>query len=310
MSKTASSAEALLARVEWSILRRLDGLLLGDYRSVFKGQGTDFAEIREYQYGDDMRTIDWNVTARLDAPFVRRYDEERDITAWLLLDASPSMDFGSGPRRKREVLAELVAALAGLLARRGNRVGAFLFDGRSEELVPPASGRGQALRILESLRARPRLEAAPPTDLGRALHRAELLMRRRSQVFVVSDFLSAEGWEAPLSAIARRHDALALYIFDAMERELPNLGFLFMRDAESGEQRLVDTGSAAFLARFAELARKRRDELRAALARSAVDSLEVSCTDDIVEAILRLARARKARLLLGSGGGRLLGRTV
>jgi len=310
MSKSASSPEALLSRVEWTVLRRLDGLLQGDYRSIFKGQGTDLAEIREYQYGDDLRAMDWNVTARLDSPYVRRYDEDRDLTGWLLLDASPSMDFGSGPRQKRESLEELVAALAAILARRGNRVAALIYDGISDEFIPPASGRRQVLRIIESLRSRPALDASPVTDLGGALVRAYKLMQRRSQVFVISDFLSASGWERPLSAIARRHDALAMYLFDEMERELPDVGILFMRDAETGEQRLVDTSERSFRKRFAEISRKQQAELRAALARSGVDSLELSCTDDIVEAVMRLARARKARRLLGSGAGSALGRSV
>ncbi|HTX74209.1 MAG TPA: DUF58 domain-containing protein [Rectinemataceae bacterium] len=302
MRKSPSKPELLLSRVEWTVLRRLDGLLQGDWRSIFKGQGMDLAEIREYQHGDDVRAMDWNVTARLDTPYVRRFDEDRDLTAWFLLDASPSMDFGSAGRRKRESMEELFAALGGLLSRRGNSVGALIYDGLNDEIIPPAAGRRQLLRILEALGRRAPLERSPSTDLGLALRHAHTVITRRSQVFLISDFQSEETWEKALGALALRHDLLAFCLFDWLERELPDLGILFVRDAETGEQRLVDTGDRGFRKRFAAVAQRRHEGMRRILARNGVDSLEISGEDDIVEAVLRFAAARKARSRSARGG--------
>ena len=191
----ALTPERVLRRLEWRVLRRLDGRLQGDYRTVFRGTGVDVADLREYQYGDDLRHIDWNVTARTDITHVREYVEDREVTAWLLLDASASMEFGPIERRKHLVLTEVAATVAQLLSRGGNRVGALFFDGRVRETIPPGNGRNHVLRILARMLAAPQSAEPGPTDLGVALRAALGILRRRSLVVIVSDFLSEPGWQ-------------------------------------------------------------------------------------------------------------------
>src|SRR5438309_8444971 len=241
-----STPERRLARLEWTVLRRLDGLLQGDYRTVFRGHGLDLADIREYAFGDDVRHIDWNVTARLDAPYVREFHEDREITAHFLLDLSPSVDFGTADRRKRDLLVDFTAILARLLARHGNRVGATLYASRVERSIPARGGRVQVLRILNELEKRPRLQSAPLTSLSDLLDAGMRGLKRRSLVFVVSDFFSAAGWEVGLERIARRHETLAIRLADPREDELPDIGTVILTDSETGEQLRVNTGDPRF----------------------------------------------------------------
>ncbi|HMN20248.1 MAG TPA: DUF58 domain-containing protein [Ottowia sp.] len=299
-------ADALLRRLEWTVLRRLDGMLQGNVRTLMRGSGLDLADLREYQVHDDVRHIDWNVTARLDAPHVRVFTEDREMSAWFLLDLSASVDFGSGQRRKREVLAEFVAVLARLLTRHGNRVGALLYGTGVERVIPPGASRAHVLRLLHAIGQRAQAPAAGPpttTRLADLLATAGRLIRRRSTLFVVSDFISAPGWERPLGQLALRHEVLAVRLFDPLERELPDLGLLTLRDAESGEQLLVDTHDAGFRARFARLAAEREHALRETLAHAGVDALELSTADDLVDAVVRFTELRKHRTRLAAGGG-------
>ncbi len=300
MPASARTPEALLHRLEWTVLRRLDGLLQGDYRSLFRGSGIDLANLREYQEGDDVRYIDWNVTARLGTPHVREYQEDRALTAWFLLDLSPSMDFGSDAIAKRTVLAELVAILARLLAGRGNRCGALLFSGGMDRVVPPRGGRRQVLHLLDLLASRPRLVRAPPTDLAAILRQAAGIVRRRSLLFVVSDFISKPGWERPLGMLARRHDVVAIRLFDPAETRIPEVGLLAFQDAETGEQMLVDTSDRGFRSRFAAAAHAEQEALLAAFGQAGVDCLELSTEDDLLDAVLRFTQMRKARYRAGS----------
>jgi len=212
-----SAPERRLERLEWTVIRRLDGLLQGNYRTIFKGQGLDLADIREYVFGDDVRHIDWNVTARLDAPYVREYLEDREINAHFLLDLSPSVDFGTVDRRKRDLLVDFTAVLARLLTRHGNRVGATLYASRVERSIPARGGRVQVLRILNELEKRPRLQSAPLTSLSDLLDSGMRGLKRRSLVFVISDFFSAAGWEDRLERVARRHETLAVRLADPRE---------------------------------------------------------------------------------------------
>jgi uncharacterized protein (DUF58 family) len=287
--------EAILAGLEWKVLRRLDGLLQGEYRTLFRGAGMDLAELREYEYGDDPRLIDWNVTARLDVPYVRRYEEEREISAYFLLDLSPSVDFGSGGRGKLDMLVDFTALVARILTRRGNRVGAFLYDGGAVEYLPPRSGRKQVLFLVEKLLSRGRLERSPPTDLRAFLAAANGAIRRRSLVFLVSDFLCPPGWEEPLAWLRERHELLAVRLLDPLEIALPDLGIITLQDTESGEQLRVDTHDRGFLARFAQAAARREAALRGSLAEAGVDSLELACGDDLAASVLRFARSRSRR---------------
>ncbi len=191
-----STPERILQRLDWQVIRRLDGLLQGDYRSLFYGYGVDFADLREYQPDDDVRYIDWNVTARMDTPYVRQYVEDREITAWFLLDLSPSVDFGTVQSLKRTVLIDFVATLARLLTRHGNRVGAIVLRQPGGADDPGAGGRDQVLRLINDLLKQPRFAAAPFTDLTPLLEGGLNAIKRRSLVFVISDFISGPAGSA------------------------------------------------------------------------------------------------------------------
>ncbi|MET3497919.1 DUF58 domain-containing protein [Variovorax boronicumulans] len=300
----AGGAERALRRLEWTVIRRLDGLLQGDYRTLMRGSGLDLADLREYQHHDDVRHIDWNVTARLQTPHVRVFTEDREMAAWFVLDLSRSVDFGSGLKAKREISAGFVGVLARLLTRHGNRVGALVYGNDLEAVIPPRSGRRHVLHLLHAMERRADKANAPAqkgmTRLDDLLKSAANLMPRRSTVFVVSDFLSEPGWERPLGQLVQRHEVIAVRLFDPLELELPDLGLVPLRDAETGEQLWVDTHDAGFRKRFARLAAEREAALRASLAKAGVDALELSTSDDLVEAIVRFADMRKRRTRAGA----------
>ena len=302
MSELARTPENVLRRLEWTVIRRLDGLLHGDYRTLFRGAGLDLADLREYQYHDDVRHIDWNVTARLQTPYVREYNEEREIAAWFLLDLSPSVNFGSHQVKKTTVSADFVAVLARLLTRHGNRVGALFYGGKVDRVVPARNGRRHVLHILHAMLTRPELARSAATDLGELLRSAFQMMRRRSLVFIVSDFISVPGWAEPLARLAQRHEVVAVRLYDPLEMQLPDLGLLVIQDAETGEQLFVDTHDRGFRKRFVAAAARREAELRAAFRHAGVDALELSTNDDLVDAILRFADLRKRRSQLAAGG--------
>ncbi len=282
------------------MIRRLDGLLHGDYRTLFRGFGLDLADLREYQYHDDVRYIDWNVTARLQTPYVRVYNEDREVTAWFLLDLSPSVDFGSNVK-KRSVSTEFITLLMRLLTRHGNRVGALFYDDKVDTVIPARSGRRHVLDILHRVLSRPERSRSAETDLRDCFQTASRVMQRRSLVFIVSDFISAPGWAKPLAHLALRHEIVAVRLYDPLEMELPDLGLLVMQDAETGEQLFVDTHDRAFRRRFAAAAERRETEVRAAFSQAGVDTLELSTDDDLVDAILRFADLRKRRSQLAAG---------
>jgi uncharacterized protein (DUF58 family) len=253
----------------------------------------DIADLREYQYGDDVRHIDWNVTARLQVPYVREFHEDREITAWFLLDLSQSVNFGSTLVRKRNVSADFVAVLARLLTRRGNRVGALYYGDRVEGMIPARSGRRQVLNILHAMHSEQESPASSGTNLGELLRAGENVMRRRSLVFVVSDFISAPGWAEVLGRLAQRHEVIAVRLHDPLEAELPDLGLVVVQDAETGEQLFVDTNDRGFRKRFAAAAAKREADLRAAFREATVDAIELSTNDDLVETVLRFADLKR-----------------
>jgi len=297
MPAPASAPERILQRLDWQVVRKLDGLLQGDYRSLFRGQGIDLADLREYQPGDDVRAIDWNVTARMDVPYVREYTEDREITAWFLLDLSPSVDFGTvdAERQKRSVLIDFVSALARLLTRHGNRVGAVLYASSVGATIPARGGRDQVLRLIRDLLDQPQLTRAPETDLRELLDRARRQIKRRSLVFVISDFVSVPGWERSLELLARRHEVLAIRLVDPRELELPDLGPMIVEDAETGEQLYVDTHDRGFRARFATAVAARERALTLAFGRAGVDAVTISTDEDLVRAIVRIAARRRMR---------------
>src|SRR5689334_9826450 len=246
-------------------------LFAGEYRSVFRGQGMEFAEVRAYEPGDDFRSIDWNVSARLASPYVKTFTEERELTVMLLVDQSGSTRFGE-PLTKASLSVEVAAVLALAAARQNDRVGALLFADDVERVIPPRKGRRHALRVIRDLVAFE--PAGRRTNLAASLSYASRLLRHRSIVVVLSDFI-AEGWERPLRRLAARHDVVAITVDDPREYTLPNAGWIELADAESGEQVLVDTGNAGVRARFASLATRRRDERGRALARSGADIVQL-----------------------------------
>jgi uncharacterized protein (DUF58 family) len=290
----ASTPEEVLHRLEWRVIRRLDGLLQGDYRTIFRGVGLDFRDLREYEPGDDVRRIDWNVTARMDTPYVREYSEDRELTAWLLLDRSPSMGFGPIDRPKELVLCELATTFARLLTRNGNRVGAILFDNEIENTLPPRNTRNQVLALTRELVRRPRVNGAI-TDLSGLLTYALGAVRRRSLIVLASDFITPPGWEGPLLQLTERHEVVAIRLTDPREYDLPEAGVIVVEDAETGEQLTVDSCDAEFRQRLRRAGEEREAELRAATLRAGVDIHEVSTEDDLVEALVRIVEARKRR---------------
>ncbi|MGA8031804.1 MAG: DUF58 domain-containing protein [Casimicrobiaceae bacterium] len=301
MSGSPRNPERVLRELEWTVIRRLDGLLHGDYRTLFRGFGLDLADLREYQYHDDVRHIDWNVTARLATPYVREFHEDRDATAWFLLDLSPSLDFGSGESSKAQLSFDFVAVLARVLTRHGNRVGAAFYGETTDTVVPAGGGRRHVLHILHRMLGRPRPAGRKATDLREFLEAGERLIPRRSLVFVVSDFISVRGYTDALARLSRRHEVIAVRLHDPLESRLPDLGILTMQDAETGEQVFVDTHDRAFRRRFEQAAQRRESALRRAFVAAGVDALELSTDADLADAILRFAAMRKLRSRLAAG---------
>jgi uncharacterized protein (DUF58 family) len=289
----AADAESLLKRLDWHVVRRLDGILQGDYRSLFAGHGFDLAEVREYQPEDDIRYMDWNVTARMGEPFVRQYIEDREITAWLLLDLSPSVDFGTANSRKSDLVIDFAGVIARLLTRHGNKVGAMMFSSAVDEVVPARGGQQQTLRIIHQLVRPDRPDARGVTDLQTTLDRAGQTLQRRSLVFIVSDFIADDGWDGPLARMAQRHEVLAVWVSDPREEDIPAIGPLFLEDAETGQQVYVDTRDPAFQKRFRELVIERRQKIERTFARHGIDSLRLSTDGSLVQEIARFAHLRK-----------------
>ena len=287
--------ERLLLRLDWQVIRRLDGLLQGDYRTLFYGYGIDFADLREYQPEDDIRYIDWNVTARMDTPYVRQYVEDREINAWFLLDLSPSMDFGALENHKRAVLIDFVTTIARLLTRHGNRVGAIFYGNRVERTIPARGGRLQVLRLVNDLLKQPPLNKAPFTNLTPLLDAGLHTIKQRSLLFIVSDFISEPGWEKPLKLLSQRHETLAIRLWDPREVDLPDIGLVLVEDAETGEQLYVDTSDKKFRQRFQAAAQQREAALTETFKRSGVDALTLSTEEDLVRAIVRFAKLRQQR---------------
>jgi uncharacterized protein (DUF58 family) len=291
----ASTPESILQRLDWQVIRRLDGLLQGDYRSLFYGYGVDFADLREYQPEDDIRYIDWNVTARMNSPYVRQYVDDREITAWFLLDLSPSIDFGSMQNLKRTMLIDFVATLARLLTRHGNRVGALFYNERIHRTIPAGRGRIQVLRLINDLLKQPSPERAPFTDLTPLLGGSLNAIKRRALIFLISDFICEPGWERPLSLLNQRHEVLAVRLWDPREKQLPDIGPIIMEDSETGEQLYVDTHNKRFRQRFEEAGQRREADIVRKFKQAGVDALSLSTEDDLVRAIAHFATSRKRR---------------
>lgn len=291
----APTPERLLHRLEWRVIRRLDGLLQGDYRTLFYGTGIDFADLREYEPTDDVRNIDWNVTARMNSPYVRQYVEDREITAWFLLDLSPSMAFGAVDRSKERVLVDFVITMARLLTRNGNRIGAILYKDKVERTIPARGGRIQVLRLAHELLREMDNDPGGPTDLNVLLDAGLNTCKRRSVIFLVSDFFSEPGWERPLSLLNRRHELIAVRLHDPRETELPDAGVIVIEDAETGEQLTVDTSDPHFRRRLAAVVDSRESTLKASFRKAGVEIFAISTEEDLARAIVVMASQRKKR---------------
>ena len=290
-----STPERLLQRLEWRVIRRLDGLFQGDYRTLFYGTGIDFADLREYQPQDDIRHIDWNVTARMNELYVRQYTEDRELTAWFLLDLSPSMAFGPIDHTKQDLLADLTTTLARLLTRDGSRVGAILLTDHVEHAIPPRTGRNQVLRIARELLSQTEPSAGTTTELATLLNAGLNTVHRRSLLFVISDFISQPGWERSLALLNRRHELIAIRLLDPSEAELPDAGLIVVEDTETGEHLYVDTSDVEFRRRFAEAALHREKMLAESANRSGADLFTISTQEELTQAIVRMATLRKRR---------------
>lgn len=292
----AATPEQILHRLDWHVIRRLDGLLQGDYRTLFYGDGLDFADLREYQIQDDIRHIDWNVTARTNTLHVRQYVEDREITAWFLLDLSPSMVFGPVERPKISITVDLVTTLARLLTRNGNRVGAILYNNRLSRTIPPRSSRTQVLRLIRELLRETKAPTNSTTDLNVLLNAGLNTIKRRSLIFVISDFISESGWQRPLTLLNRKHELIGIRLWDPREVELPEAGLIVVEDAETGEQLYVDTSNPEFRRRFLAAAEQREITLNAMLKQAGVDLFRFSTEEDLVSGLVRMTSLRKKRM--------------
>jgi uncharacterized protein (DUF58 family) len=295
IAQSNRAAETILRRLEWTTLRRLDGILHGDYRTLLRGVGLDLADLREYQFHDDVRHIDWNVTARMQTPYVRQFTEDRDINAWFLVDLSPSANFGSGDRNKRDLTIDYVAMMARLLTQHGNRVGAMLFGSTVDTVILPRADRRHVLRLVHRMTHRPLLGAVGTTQLSLLLHRANEIVKRRSAIFVVSDFISEEGWQHALGRLAERHDVTVARIFDPLEVELPNVGLMTLEDPETGEQLFVDTTDPKLRARYAKEFAARELALAEAFAHAGVDPMQLATNVSLIDNVVRFVNLRQRR---------------
>jgi uncharacterized protein (DUF58 family) len=281
-----------IRRLQLKARRAVEDLLGGEYHSVFKGAGLAFEEVRAYQPGDDIRTIDWNVTARMGHPFIKRFIEERELTVLLAVDCSGSHQFGTRAQQKREVAAELAAVLAFSAISNNDRVGLVQFTDRIERFVPPRKGTRHVLRLIRDvLFYRPQQRG---TSLREGLDFLNRVLHRRTIVFLLSDFLDS-GYESSFKRTGRRHDFIALHISDPREEDLPAVGLLELEDAESDERLLVDTNSTAVRQAFRQAAEQRRETLRQLSRQSRVDLIEVSTAGGHLDALIRFFRMRERR---------------
>ena len=302
-----TAIDRLLGRLEWQVVRRLDGRLQGAYRTIWHGHGIDFADLREYTPEDDVRHIDWNVTARLDEPYVRKYTEDRDITAWLVLDRSASMRFSGSENGKDSVLNDLAVSLARLLTRTGNRVGAILYDNETQKVIPPSTGKVHTLRLANDItKPVPAMPALPArrwsrgrrrsaatgvtTDLSAMLKMAATTARRRSLVFVISDFIGEPGWERMLAMLGHRHEVVVIRVVDPVELDLPDLGLVVVEDAETGEQVLVDTSDPLLRERLTAQVDARETAIDDAMRQAGVTAHRVTTDQDLAQVLIDMVR--------------------
>jgi uncharacterized protein (DUF58 family) len=290
-----TAPERLLVRLEWRVLRRLDGRLAGGYRTAHRGTGTDLVGLREYTEGDDARHIDWNVTARLNEPQLRVFTEDRELTVWLVLDRSASMRVGAPGRGKNDVLSELALVLARLFGRGGNRVGALLYDTGAVRIVPPGTGRRHALRISAELARTPGAGTTGTTDLAAMLDAVAKLARRRALIVVISDFIGDGDWGRSLLRLVPRHEVVALRVIDVADDQLPDVGLVVVEDAETGEQLVIDSSDPLLRARLRAGIDERDDRLAAGMSRAGVPIHRIGTDADLATALIEVVASTQRR---------------
>lgn len=301
------STREVLRRLELEVTRRLDGLLHGDHRGLVPGHGTELGETRRYAPGDDVRRIDWNVTARLSEAHIRQTIAERELQTWLLVDRSSRLDFGTTRCEKRDLALAAAAAVGFLTSRDGNRIGAVLTGRGEPDIIPARGSRKHLLHLLHLIAETPRGDGSGVTDLADGLGRVSALARRRGLVAVISDFQVAPGWAEAMAVAARRHDVLAIQVVDPRERELPDVGMITVRDPATGVEREVRTGKASVRRAFAEAASRRQEELEQAFRSAGVDHLELSTDREWLDDLMTFVARRRHRLTHGArsrAGGR------
>jgi len=301
-----TASERLLLRLEWQVVRRLDGRLAGGYRTTHRGTGTDLAGLREYVEGDDARYIDWNATARLNEPHLRVFTEDRELTVWLVLDRSASMTVGVPGRSKQDVLSELALVLARLFSRGGNRVGALFYDTASGDTaavrtVPPGTGRRHVLRIGAELTRTTDAgrggagQYGGTTDLAAMLDAVGKIAQRRALIVVISDFIGDGDWERSLLRLAPRHEVVALRVIDSADDELPNAGLVVVEDAETGEQLVIDSSDPLLRARLAACVEERDTGLAAGMRRAGVPIHRIGTEADLATALIDVVASTQRR---------------
>lgn len=289
---------AMLRRLDWAVIRPLASHLGGDHQSLTRGPGMELHELREYQPGDDVRRIDWNITARTDRPYMRESHVERALDVWLAVDLSASNDWGTAECLKSDRAVEFAVVASQLLGRNGNRVGAFLFAERPLGIVPPSRGRAHLLRLLSRISEAPAQATPGRTDLAGALTQLSAVLRRRSLVLLASDFLAPNGWQAALSRLAQRHEVIAIHLHDPREAELPNVGLITLEDPETGQQLVVDTSDHRLRERYRRAAEAQAEQLRNTLASCGVDRLSLSTDTELLPAVARFLNMRRLRQTL------------
>lgn len=265
-------------------------IFAGQYHSAFKGRGMAFSEVREYQYGDDVRDIDWNVTARYNKPFVKVFEEERELTVMLLVDVSASRNFGAVGEAKREMMAEVAATIAFSAIQNNDKIGMIFFSDKIEKFIPPKKGRKHILYIIREL-----IDFTPDntgTNIGLALEYMTNAIKKRCTTFLISDFIDNGDYKNALSIANRRHDLVAIQVYDRRESQLPNVGLIKLQDSERGVEQWVDSSSAAVRARYAEWWNARQDKMLTTLRKSRVDLAIIATDDDFVVALMNLFQRR------------------
>jgi uncharacterized protein (DUF58 family) len=293
---TVESSREVLRRLELRVTRKLDGLLQGDYRGLIPGHGTELGEAREYQAGDDVRRIDWNVTARTQAPYIRESIADRELETWLCIDQSASLDFGTAAMEKRDLALSAAAAVGFLTARVGNRLGAVLVEPGAVVEIPARQGRTHLMAVLNRVQQAPRSTSGAPADLAGGIRRLLSPAHRRGLAVVISDLLAPPGWADELTRVAVRHDLLVIEVMDPRELSLPDVGTLALVDPETGRRREVNTRSSKLRARYAEAALAQREEHARAVRRAGADHLVLRTDRDWLFDVLRFVALRRKRM--------------